>query len=232
VDDLREGLNQVIDEVRSGVVPPVGGRIITLRATGETAFVGFGSVALRSSESAAIQAKLNLDAQKIAGMRAKDALCGLIIGDKTSWEGSVSEKMKDQIQEFEQLQADDPLAKNNAAAVQKLDKARQDFMARMESTDIYQSARQGILPPGINTKTWFDDDHAWAYAMSVFVPSLTAAAKQAKTEMEESRPIDAHTGKSTKEGSGFTDEKDTKIKRPPAGEKQGPTGKVSPDKEQ
>ena len=30
VDDLREGLNQVIDEVRSGIVPPVGGRIITM----------------------------------------------------------------------------------------------------------------------------------------------------------------------------------------------------------
>ena len=100
-DSLRDGLNQVIAEVRSGLVPPVGGRIIMMRSTGETAFVGFGSAVVRTSANQAVQAKLNLDAQKIAGMRSKDALCGLIIGDKASWEGSVKESLKDQVQEFE-----------------------------------------------------------------------------------------------------------------------------------
>ena len=71
-DSLRDGLNQVIAEVRSGLVPPVGGRIIMMRSTGETAFVGFGSAVVRTSANQAVQAKLNLDAQKIAGMRSKD----------------------------------------------------------------------------------------------------------------------------------------------------------------
>jgi len=56
VDDLREGLTQVISEVRSGLVPPVGGRIITMRKTGETAFVGFGSAVMHANANAAVQA--------------------------------------------------------------------------------------------------------------------------------------------------------------------------------
>jgi hypothetical protein len=177
-----------------------------------------------------VQVKLNLTAQKIAAMRAKDALCGLIIGDRTSWQGSVTDKVKDQVQEFETLNADDPLAKNNEAAVQKLDKARQEFVAKMESTDEYKSARQGILPPGINTKTWFDEDHAWAYGMSVYAPSLTNAAAETREDMKRRILQPVEPGKGATE-SGFTDEKDTKVKRPGAGEKQGPTGKVSKDKE-
>jgi hypothetical protein len=39
-----------------------------MRKTGETAFVGFGSAIVGSSENAAVQAKLNLTAQKIAAL--------------------------------------------------------------------------------------------------------------------------------------------------------------------
>ena len=177
-DSLRDGLNQVIAEVRSGLVPPVGGRIIMMRSTGETAFVGFGSDVVRTSANQAVQAKLNLDAQKIAGMRAKDALCGLIIGDKTSWKGSAEESLKDQVQEFEAASESDPLAKESPGAAKKLAKARQTLASWSERTEVYQSARKGILPPGVNTKTWFDEDHAWAYGMSVYAPSLSKAAAQ------------------------------------------------------
>lgn len=239
-DDLREGLNQVIAEVRSGLAPPVGGRIITMRKTGETAFVGFGSVVVRSSKNSAVQAKLNLESQKIASMRAKDALCGLIIGDKATWMGSVSESMHDEVQEYETLQKDDPLAKDNPGGVRKLEQARQTFVAKMESTDVYRSARRGVLPPGVNTKTWFDSDHAWAYGMSVYVPSLTNAAAATAKDMAESKilqPVNpgAAPGGSgstrTPGGSGFTDENNPNIKRPSPGSRPGPTGKVGDDKD-
>lgn len=223
VDDLRDGLNQIINEVKSGIVPPVGSRIITMRSTKETAFVGFGSTVVRSSNNRAVQAKLNLSAQKIAAMRAKDALCGLIIGDQASWRGSVVDSLKDEIREFEPLEEDDPLAADNPAAVRKLEEARETFVAKFKATDVYRSARQGILPPGVNTKTWFDKDHAWAYGMSVFTPSLTKAAAAAAREMLENRVRDSSS-------TGFTDKDDTDIKRPGTKVKRGPTGKVG-DKE-
>ena len=204
-ENSRDGLNQVIAEVRSGLVPPVGGRIITMRATGETAFAGFGSAVVASSTNNAVQLRQNLAAQKIAAMRAKNALCGLIIGDKTSWEGSVVESMKDQVQEFESLDPNDPLARKDPTAVRKFEEARQTFVARMETSDTYLSARRRILPPGINIKTWFDSDNAWAYAMSVYVPSLTNAAAATGREMRESsilQPIDDSGRPSAAPGTG------------------------------
>jgi hypothetical protein len=232
-DSLRDALNQVIAEVRSGLVPPVGGRIIMMRSTGETAFVGFGSEVVRTSANPAVQAKLNLDAQKIAGMRSKDALCGLVIGDKASWEGSVVESLKDQVQEFEAAREDDPLEKESPADAKKLAEARQTLVSRLESTDVYQSARRGILPPGVNTKTWFDEDHAWAYGMSVYAPSLSNAAAKSAREMLESQilqPVEGGSARSS-EGrtGGFTDEKGTEVKRPGKVVKPGPTGKIEPE---
>jgi len=188
---------------------------------------------VRTSATQAVQAKLNLESQKIAGMRAKDALCGLIIGDKASWEGSVIDSMKDQIQEFESLDKDDPLARKDPANVSKFEKARQSFVSRLESNDVYKSARQGILPPGVNTKTWFDSDHAWAYGISVYVPSLTNAAANTAREMLDStilQPVDNGGGKQVdKQSSGFTDEKDMNVTRPGKEVKPGPTGKIEPE---
>ena len=222
----------MIAEVRSGLVPPVGGRIITMRSTGETAFVGFGSSVLRTSENRSVQAKLNLSGQKIASMRAKDALCGLIIGDKASWEGSVVDSVKDQVQEFESAVADDPLARKDPTAVRKFDQARETFVARLETSDTYRSARKGILPPGVNTKTWFDGDHSWAYGMSVYVPSLTDAAATTGREMRESKilqPVDDGGKKKADGPRGFTDKDDSKIKRPGKTVKPGPSGKIDPE---
>jgi hypothetical protein len=233
-ENLRDGLNQVIAEVRSELVPPVGGRIITMRSTGETAFVGFGSSVVRTSKNNAVQLKLNLEAQKIAGMRAKDALCGLIIGDKASWEGRVIESMKDQVREFESASADDPLAPKDPASARKLDEARQAFVSRLESSDLYQSVRRGILPPGVNTKTWFDTDHAWAYGMAVYVASATDAAAKTAEEMRNAeilKPVKAGSAKpTTGDAQGFKEEPKS-VKRPGKDVKKGPTGKVAPEKD-
>ncbi len=230
---LRDGLNQVIAEVRSGLVPPVGGRIIMMRSTGETAFVGFGSAVVRTSPNQAVQAKLNLDAQKIAGMRSKDALCGLMIGDKASWEGSVKESLKDQVQEFEDVNGDDPLAKESPADAKKLAEARQTLVSRLESTDLYQSARRGILPPGVTSKTWFDEDHAWAYGMSVYAPSLSNAAARSAWEMQESQvlqPVGTGSAKPSEgQAGGSTDDKGSKVQRPGKEVKPGPIGKIEPE---
>jgi len=234
VDDLRKGLDEVIAEVRSGLVPPVGGRIIAMRPTGETAFVGFGSSIVRTSTRPAVQAKLNLSAQQIAKMRAQDALCGLIIGDRAAWRGSVIESQKDIVREFESLKRDDPLAREDPTAVRKLDQAREQFVSRMEATDVYRSARRGILPPGVNTKTWFDGNHAWAYGMSIYVPSLANVAAGAAREMEESRILQplqriGEAGDTAAEAA--ADEAEMTVSQPGDEVREGPTGKVSDDQD-
>ena len=238
VDKLRDGIAQVLAEVRAGLVPPVGGRIITVRSTGETAFVGFGSAVVRTSKSPAAQAQLNVAAQKIADARAKDALCGLIRGDKIMWEGGVTDSTKEASQDFESATEGDPLASKDPAAAKKLDEARDSFVSRLEKPDVYQSVRNGIIPPGVMGKTWFDEDHAWAYGMAVYVPSATNAAASTAREMHEGeivQPIDDGSKKSSnptnaeKPSSGHTDDKDVKVQRPGKTVKPGPSGKIDPE---
>jgi hypothetical protein len=238
--NLSEGLDQIIQEVRSGVVPPVGGRIITLHTTGETAFVGFGSSVVRTSTNSAVQAKLNLASQKIAAAHSKDALCGLTAGDQTSWKGGVVESLQDEVKEFEALAKDDPLAKTSPAATRKLEQARQTLVAQLQTEDLYTSVRKGVLPPGVVTKTWFDDDHAWAYAMSVYVPSVSRAATEAAREMKEARLLPGDTPSQQADGersgrnggtSGFRDEKNPAIRRPGDTVRPGSTGKVGKDED-
>lgn len=141
--------------------------------------------------------------------------------------------MKDSVREFDNLQADDPLAKDNDAGIKKLDQARQTFVAKSESTDLYTSARHGVLPPGVSTRTWFDADHAWAYGMAVYVPSMTKAAADAKAQMDASDPLhasrDSGSGNTQSQGNGFTDEKNPTIARPAPTTQPGPSGTVSPN---
>ena len=42
-ESMHDGLNHVLTELSSGLLPPVGGKAITVQKTGELAFVGFGS---------------------------------------------------------------------------------------------------------------------------------------------------------------------------------------------
>jgi hypothetical protein len=218
----------------------VGGRIITLHATGETAFVGFGSSIVRMSNNSAVQAKLNLASQKIAAAHSKDALCGLTAGDQTSWRGGVVESLQDEVKEFEVLAKDDPLAKSNPRTTRKLEQARQTLVAQLKTEDLYTSVRKGVLPPGVVTKTWFDDDNAWAYAMSVYIPSVSRAATEAAREMKDARllpgdptALPADGERSGKNGgtSGFRDEKNPAIRRPGDAVRPGSSGRVGKDED-
>jgi len=161
-------------------------------------------------------------------------LCGLIIGDQTSWQGSVRTSMHDAVKEFEPLTQNDPLAATETGA-KKLDSQRQSFVAKMESTDVYRSARSGILPPGVNVKTWFNDDNTWAFAMAVYVPSATNAAAAAADDVKNSQIVQpVRSGSqggpaSQPQGNGFKDENNPNVPRPGTEIKSGPTGKTKPD---
>jgi len=223
VDSIREGIQQVLNEVRNGLVPPLGGHVITVRATGETAFIGFGSSVLRTNENPAIQAQLKLSCQKIASAYAQDSLCGLIVGDRLVWEGGVRERYKDKHQEFAQLAENDPLAPN-VNGRQKLAKVRDEVVATLETTDVYKSARRGYLPPGTIQKSWFNSDKTWGYAMAVYLPSSTNLAAGIRDKVNATKIIqDIKAGGEEKT---VKTKKPTKVQQPL---KKLPSGKVGKD---
>lgn len=230
-DSIREGLEHVITEVRSGVVPPIGGRIIVVPSTGETAFIGFGSAVVSFDDNPAIQAKSKLQAQKIADMRAADSLCGLIVGDETVWEGEILSKHSDVSRQFPV--GDDPL--DDEAGKSQMNGLREGIVDTLETTDVYKSARKGVLPPGLTKKTWLDDEGAWAYSMCVYMPSASDAAAKVGKSMQKAQILQKHDGESPKARGGSSSIGNTGLSGRSTGTKtsapvkQGPTGQLSSD---
>lgn len=185
---LQDGLNQVLTEIQSGIVPPVGGRIIQVPETGEMGFVGFGSDVLRFSDNPALQARNRVNAERIAQMRAADALVGLIIGDDSRWKGQLEERTRRTLEEFERSELE-----GENSSLQRFEQARESFVNTQISSDELQSVRRGTLPPGVMRRSFTTEDGAEVYSLAVYIPSMSQAASQAAQDMQSS-PLVAPPG--------------------------------------
>jgi len=223
-DSIRDGLSQVLLEIQNGLIPPVGGKIIQVPATGEIAFVGFGSDVIRTSDNSAMQLKMRLNADKIAQMRAKDALVGMIIGDDTGWKSKLDETTQQTIKDFETSDNG-----KEDARLQHFEKTRQSFLNMQKSSEQFQSVRNGILPPGVSSKTFTSKDDAEVYAVAVYIPSVSQQAAQTAKEMSQTQLLGNPNDASSNNTAPATP--DSNAPRPKQEVAPGPTGSVSHDKE-
>jgi len=107
----------------------------------------------------------------------------------------------------------------NTPAFRKLDQRKKDFLALESTSTFIGSLRKGVIPPGVKTQSWFDDDKHFAYGMAVYLPSATARASEAAKKMEQGQIIQqpGEGGSGVKPGAN----------QPDAGTlKQGPSGQV------
>jgi hypothetical protein len=221
-ESLTDGLNSLIAEIKSGLVPPVGGRIIDVPGTGEVAFVGFGSSIVRKDSEPDVQAELDLQAEQIAGLRATDALAGIILGDDTSWASHVDETTHKQVADFAHLQESDQTAKGSEAEIKEYDDRIKSMRNVLKTDTKIQSLRNGVLPPGIMRETELDEDGYFAYGIAVYVPSVSDATRQASKEMDDAqlvKPAET-TNNSDTVGPKATDEKteqNLEIRKGPSG---------------
>jgi len=173
VDKLLDGLNEMVLDIKNGWVPLVGGRVIMVPSSKQTAFVGFGSAVVGTSRNRALLAKQRLAARKIAAARGRDALFGIIKGDKVIWQTGVGSKTTQESKQALTYAKKDPLAQDHSA----IDEALESYNSAAESDrgvqETITSVRQGILPPGIREKTWLSADGNWAYSMMVYYPPLS-----------------------------------------------------------
>lgn len=165
--------------------------------------------------------KMRLNATKIAQMRAKDALLGMVIGDDTKWKSRLDETSLQTIKDFE--------VSDNAqdASIKRFEKTRQNFLNIQKSSDQFQSIRQGVLPPGVVTKTFTSKDNAEMYAVSVYIPSLTNQAQQAAQEMQQMQPLTAPPSPLPEKVTPT----DSNVLSPPLTITPGPTGTISHDQD-
>jgi hypothetical protein len=187
--NLRDGLNTVLADIRSGIVPPVGGRIIEVSATGEIAFVGFGSSVVRKDEEPDVQAELDLQAEQVAELRAIDALAGIILGDDTRWESHADETTSKQVKDFQRLEQSVPLGQGTQGEVQEYQKRVKDMRNSLSSSTSVKSLREGTLPPGIMRQSYIDDNAYFAYGIAVYVPSLTDVVRKGIEEMDKTQIV-------------------------------------------
>ena len=221
-DSVRDGLNHVLAELSSGLMPPVGGKTISVPQTGELAFVGFGSAIVVSNPNPAVQAKLAVNAQKIAQMRARSALCGMILGDDVTATSQLDEKTKEVTAQFEEMAKDDPLRTAGTAAdevnVRKLQEQRIDFVNNQSFKEEIASFRSGVLPAGVTVRTFFNENKTMAEAVAIYLPSVTASADKSRKDMQNSQILKPNDERM----SGTTSNTGAMPQR-------GPSGQVSKD---
>ena len=216
-DSLKDGLNSLIAEIKNGFVPPVGGRIIEVPETGEIAFVGFGSSVVRYDPEEDVQEELKLQAERVAGLRATDALAGIILGDDTTWQAHADETTSKQIKDFERLQKSDQSAQGSAAEIQAFEQRKRDLRNSLKEDTNIQSLRSGVLPPAIIRETSLDDDEYFAYGIAVYIPSLSDAVRKVSKEMDDAQLVNP------------VESKPSSVPTPKLEMKKGPSGVVKQD---
>ena len=68
----------------------------------------------------------------------------------------------------------------------------------MEFSQTIETARRGTLPPGVIRRAWLDDEGAFAYALAIYIPSITNAAAAGAQEMRDTnivQPVEPNRGK-------------------------------------
>lgn len=175
---LKAGVDRILTEVKNGLVPPVGGRIVNIVGSNEKAFVGFGSAVIVDSSVPRIKAQNRSNAQRSALMAADDAVGTILFNpDRLSWVSRSADTTKREMNDFGDSEKDDPLAvpgKNNS---KKVDGYIDAFKSIKKSSETFSSIRENKLPPGLQNRVWDSDDKGFVFAISIWIPSVSAAAK-------------------------------------------------------
>ena len=181
--DIASGVKKVFAELKTGILPPEGGKVITVPGTKQIYFISFGSEICRYNRNARVMKKLKKRAVNTAKMRAADNMCKLIIGDDVSWTGTTNTKARDSMKQFEEDAKEDPTATGSGDfTVTGFEEDKETFVQRQTDTESFRSASKGKLPPGLIPLTWTDGD--WAYCAYVYNPDLSALGKDIAKDMK------------------------------------------------
>ena len=177
--DPNSIFSQVVKDIKEGVLPPVGARVLTHAETGETVVLGFGSAIIRQNKNSAVQKKLKGAAKSQSQTRARSALLATLQGESVYWQGSFDEK---QMESTEQFRYTDPYLQD-PQRVEVLEEERQIFLNTLKTSDEYSTLTKGKLPAGVNSKNFTSEDGYWQYTVAVYAPSLEAEARKAARQM-------------------------------------------------
>lgn len=230
--DFEIAMKQVLAKIKKGVLPPLGGKVISVPSKKQLFFVGYGSEIIRFNSNKSIMRKNKRLAVKIAKMRAKKALVALIIGDQASWTGNFSQNTSEGLKQFQQINEEDPLNKRGSVDFKSIGTTHSNYLNRMKNTDTYRFAQKGQLPPGLNSHSWINGD--WAYALYMYNPNSTRQANSIKEKMQAPGILEKsnESSSTTKQGPSLEAGRDKPTMENNQLEIQrGPSGQISRDNE-
>jgi hypothetical protein len=226
-ESLQSGLQHVLTEIKSGVVPPVGGRTIAIPETGEFVWVGFGATTIPSSSSPDLAADLENSSIAMARASARNALLAIISGEQYEAQFDGSNRFRKQQAEFDAL-----LSESGDESVQKKEVAEFQRAADTAMREAVGEVTAGRLPPGVQTKTYRMEGSPWIYSVAIFSVSNTGAASALAESMRKNSPLGAVSEQA--KTVGFQTNPDGTIKRGPDGKpmlKSLGSGRVTSDKD-
>lgn len=149
---LREGLKQLQAEIAGGLIPPAGNRLIVVNATGELALVGYAINLIGAHPDPAAQDKLRADAEKIATVRATEALSGLAVGDDAVWQSGLDEASRDEIRAAASGYED------TEPSARRFEQIRDLMLTAIKEDAGMQALREGRLPSAAMVKRFSGED--------------------------------------------------------------------------
>jgi len=183
VADLMSGLDAIMRELRSGLVPPGGGRTLTTE-DGQIAWVGYGSAICRKNRNKSAEKRLRENAVRQANARAEASLVGLLNGEAVEENYDDSEEHKSSIHQMNVIL--DPEGNEQGSA---LDQDEISAEAKSLSRRSLTGKRSGELPPGVGTQTFFSEDGSWAYSICVYTEQASQQARAIADSMTENSPL-------------------------------------------
>ncbi|MEY1661660.1 hypothetical protein [Isoalcanivorax beigongshangi] len=173
--DPDAAFEHVAREISLGVVPPMGARLISNPETGENIVIGFGSAIIRQHTDAPIQRQFRQLAQRQSASRANQALVSFLTGTELYWSGSFDEKQLEGSQQFTQQLGEQGPAED----VERLQDTRHGFLNQLRMTAEGRAATEGVVPPGVQVKSFPSEDGYWMNTVAVYMPSLSRQARKA-----------------------------------------------------
>ena len=224
-DSLENGLEVIFAEIKGGLVPPDGGRVVTVPSSGQIAWVGFGSEINRTNRDKEVQRELKREAIDTAKMRARRSLLAVINGEDISKQSEMNQSFSKEIKQFERI----PGVEGEAGIQGKEADAITAF-AQQTKTRVMGSTTIGTLPGGVSVKSFQSSDGSWSYAVAVYWSEATSAAGNLSAIMDANTPL----GAMKQDSKGFETNPDGSFKKGPDGRlipKTIGSGRVTQDKD-
>ena len=178
---IEEGLNCVLRDINTHIIPPIGGKVVIVPSKGLTAIVTFGSSIKSSSNDQMKRTYENEMLKQMAKNEADSCMIAFLKGDEIVWHTGTSNIESYKNNDFKKIYT---FGNPKPKIVKKRIK---EFKSELKQSDGYSSVVKGNLPPGVQSKVFHDEN--WWYVVDIYLPALSTVVKDFYKGMLENRNI-------------------------------------------